>query len=133
MADTNFWCFLMLGNVGVFTKIITRYIDPKSAAIYEVLGGVVFGFIVAFFVNFKIATHPLGVSLALLAGFLGFFGSFLFLYAVNKGPLSIIVTLSALYPVLTITLAVLFLGETITMKQGLGIVLALVSMALISS
>ncbi|MBT4289863.1 MAG: EamA family transporter [Deltaproteobacteria bacterium] len=68
-----------------------------------------------------------------MAGFLGFFGSFLFLYAVNKGPLSIIVTLSALYPVLTISMAIFFLGETITMKQGLGILLALVSMALISS
>lgn len=40
-------------------------------------------------------------------------------------------TLSALYPVLSILLADLFLNDAISMRQGLGIILTLAAMALI--
>ncbi len=125
--------FFCWGLWGFLPKITVQYIDPKSAVIYEVLGGIILAVIVSFVLKFHIATNPIGIYLAVITGIVGFFGSLLFFYAVSRGPLTIVVTLSALYPVLSIVLAMLFLNETITIKQGFGIIFAVVAMILLGS
>ena len=121
------------GLWGFLPKITVKYIDPKSAVIYEVLGGVLLAFIVAFFSKFQIASNPMGILFAVIVGIIGFLGSLFFLYAVSSGPITIVVTLSALYPVLSIVLAMIFLNETITVKQGVGIIFALVAVVLVGT
>jgi transporter family protein len=77
--------------------------------------------------------HPKGVALGITTGLLGFLGALFFLLAVSAGPVSLIVSLTALYPVISILLAVFILQEPITLKQGLGISFALVAMLLVAS
>ena len=125
--------FICWGLWGFFPKITVKYIDPKSAIIYEVLGGILLAFIVAFFSKFQIASHPLGILFALLVGIIGFLGSLFFLYAVSNGPITLVVTLSALYPILSIMLAMIFLNETITIKQGIGILFALIALVMVGT
>ncbi|MHC5080458.1 MAG: EamA family transporter [Planctomycetota bacterium] len=49
-----------------------------------------------------------------------------------KGKASVVVPLTALYPVVTLVLVFVFLREPLTAKQGVGIALALAAMVLFS-
>ncbi|MDY6857507.1 MAG: EamA family transporter [Thermodesulfobacteriota bacterium] len=70
--------------------------------------------------EFKPDILPKGVLLAIKTGILGFAGVLCFLYAASKGPISLIAILSALYPIIAIVLAMIFLNESISIKQGMG-------------
>jgi len=129
----TFGAFFLWGLWSFIPKITTKYIDPKSAVIYEVIGGIIIAVTVLFFLNFKIDVHPMGMALGVTTGLIGFLGALCFLYAVSKGPVTLVATLSALYPIISIVLAVFFLNETLTVKQGIGIVFGLVAMFLVAS
>jgi drug/metabolite transporter (DMT)-like permease len=64
-------------------------------------------------------------------GVLDMLGSVLYLMGTHHGPLGVIVTLASLYPVSTVALAVVVLGERLTALQGAGIGCALLAMLLI--
>jgi len=61
------------------------------------------------------------VVLALLAGLFGGGGYVLFMEALETGKASIVVPLTALYPAVTVILALLFLGEKLSTTQAVGI------------
>ncbi|HNQ45525.1 MAG: DMT family transporter [Syntrophorhabdus sp.] len=127
----TFGAFVLWGFWSFIPKITTRYISPRSAILFEVMGGVLVATMVLFTLKFKPDIHLKGVLLAMTTGGLGFLGALCYLYAVSKGPVSLIAILTALSPVITVTLSVIFLNETISLKQGFGIVLGLAAMILI--
>ena len=129
----TFGTFVLWGVWSFITKITTKYISPKSAILFEVLGGMIIATIVLFSLKFKPDIHPKGVLLAITTGALGLTGALCFLYAASKGPISLVAVLSALYPVIAVVLAMIFLEESVSVKQGLGIVLALGAMILIAT
>lgn len=73
------------------------------------------------------------VRIAIFSGVLDMAGNILTLLALQRGLLSLIGVLASLYPASTVILARVVLHEDMTRKQLLGIVLALVGVALISS
>lgn len=121
---------IMWGLWGFFPKLSTNYINPKSALVYEVIGSVIVGMIIAFLVGFKPEVQIKGITFAVLTGIAATLGTLFFLYAVSMGKASIVVTTTALYPLITILLAFLILHEPITITQGIGILLALIAMVL---
>ena len=125
--------FLLWGLWSFLPKIITRYISPQSMVFYEVIGGIIFTIIMLSAFNFRPDPHLRGAILSVVAGIIGFAGSLCFFYAVSYGPISLISVFSALYPIIAILLATLFLGETLTLKQIIGIVFGLISITLIVS
>ena len=129
----TFGTIVFWGLWGFIPKITTKYISPKSAIVFETLGGIILGIVILISLKFKPDIHPKGVLLAVLTGLLGFAGALCFLYAALKGPISLIAVLSALSPIITVVLAMFFLNETITLKQGLGIVLGLGAVVLIAT
>ena len=129
----TFGTIVFWGLWGFIPKITTKYISPKSAIVFETLGGIILGIVILISLKFKPDIHPKGVLLAVLTGLLGFAGALCFLYAALKGPISLIAVLSALSPIITVVLAMFFLNETITIKQGLGIVLGLGAVVLIAT
>ena len=129
----TFGAFVLCGLWSFIPKITIKHISPKSAMLFEVLGGIILAIIVLISLNFKPDIHPKGVFLAIVTGILGFAGALCFLYAASKGPISLVAVLSALYPIIAIVLAIFFLNESITIKQGLGIVLGLGAMILIAT
>jgi transporter family protein len=129
----TFGAFVVWGLWSFIPKITVRYISPKSAVVYEVLGGIFVATAVLYTLNFRPDMHPKGVALGITTGLLGFLGALFFLFAVSAGPVSLVVSLTALYPVISILLAVFILQEPITVKQGLGISFALVAMFLVAS
>ncbi len=72
-------------------------------------------------------------ALAVLAGSLGGTGNLLFLVASGRGQLAVVAVLSALYPASTILLARSVLGERWSRLQATGMLLAAVSVALVSA
>ena len=128
-----FGAFVLWGFWSFIPKITTKYISPKSAILFEVLGGIILAVIVLISLKFKPDIHPKGVLLAISTGIIGFAGALCFLYAALKGPISLVALVSALYPIIAIVLAMFFLNETITIKQGLGIVLGLAAIVLLAT
>jgi transporter family protein len=71
--------------------------------------------------------------LVIAQGFFLAFGNLAILLAfASQGKASIIAPLAALYPVVSVPIAIIFLGEKIGAREGLGIFLALASVAALS-
>jgi transporter family protein len=124
--------FFLFGLWGFFPKLATNYIHPKSALAYEVLGGIVIAILILYLLKFRPEFDIRGLLFATLAGMAGTLGVLFFLFAVSQGKTSTVVTLTALYPLVTILLAFFILKEPITLKQGVGMMFALVAMILFS-
>jgi transporter family protein len=69
---------------------------------------------------------------ALITGALGIGGTMMLYLMLRVAPTSIVIPISALYPVITVTLSFLILRERITPQQWLGILFALVAIVLFS-
>jgi bacterial/archaeal transporter family protein len=135
----NTWLLPTLGSMicwgiwGFLPKLTTQFLPPRSAIIYEVGGGVLFSVALMVVLQFRPAVHPIGIPLAIVTGLFGFLGAFCFLNAVMTGPVTLVATVSALYPVISVVLAMVFLHESITLRQGLGVALALIAMLLVAA
>ncbi|MBI2545690.1 DMT family transporter [Candidatus Woesearchaeota archaeon] len=125
MVLWGLWAFL--------PKLASAYIDPRSILVYDVIGTFIVGVVVFFIVQFKPAFHMQGTTLGILTGIAGTLGLLFFLFALQRGATSLVVTTTALYPVVTILLASILLKEPVTLKQGLGVLLAIVAIILMSS
>lgn len=75
---------------------------------------------------------PAGIRATVVAGgALDMFANFLYLIATRSGPLSVVVTLASLYPASTVLLARVVLHERLSRLQWLGVLCAMVAVALI--
>lgn len=123
---------LVWGIWGLLPKLASRHLDPKSILVYEAFGALAVGLVVLAQMNFKPQVHSAGIALAVATGAAGFVGTLLFLYAISKGKAAVVVTITALYPLVVIILSHFLLGEHITLKQGIGMALALIALVLLS-
>ena len=123
---------IVWGFWGFFPKLATNYLDPKSVIIYEILGGILIGIIVLAVMKFKPQFHKKATLFGILTGIFGSTGALFFLFAISQGNASVIVTMTALYPLITIALAFLILKERVTKKQSIGMILAFIAMVLFS-
>lgn len=135
MNSWFFWTILAMvtfGAWGFFPKLAVNYISPQSALIYQVIGGLLVGVIGLAMLNFKPETHPMGILYALLTGITGVLGTLFYYFAASRGQISIVVSLTALYPLITIMLAIVFLHETLILKQVIGLCFAVAAIVLLS-
>lgn len=124
---------LIWGLWGFLPKVALNFLDPKTTFIFEVIGGAITGLFVYLILRPQLwGAEIRGIIPALLAGMMGYLGMLCFMYAIREGKVSIVAPLTALYPVVTVALAALFLKEKINMVQFAGIILAMVSVVLIS-
>ena len=118
------WAFL--------PKIAVKYISPKSALVYEVMGGILVAIIVWSTISKGMVYDIRGIAPAFLTGVIGYVGMLFFLNAVNMGKVSVIASLTAVYPAVTIILAMILLKEKLSYIQCVGIFLAITGVALLS-
>ncbi len=128
----TFGTLIMWGFWGFIPKLTTQYLSPRSAIVYEVVGSLIIALIVLISLDFQPQVHPRGILLALSTGMMGFLGALMFLMAVSKGPVTLIAPLSALYPVISVLLAVFLMNESMNLRQVFGIALAVVSIMLVA-
>jgi len=126
---------LALGCFGLwafFPKVAVRYISPRSALVYEVMGGVLVAIIVWSTVSKGIDSDLRGIIPAFFTGVIGYLGMLFFLNAVSVGKVSVVASFTAVYPAVTIILAVILLKERIGYIQYIGIFLAAAGVLLLS-
>lgn len=122
---------LAYGLWGFFPKLTVGLINSKEFIIYEAIGVIVISFIILLFLG-KPSFNIRGVTFAMLTGIVGIIGTLFFVAALARGKVSVVVTMTALYPLIVIALAKMFLNEPITLKQGIGILFALIALFLFS-
>jgi len=124
---------ISFGFWGLFTKMAVAHIDYKSALIYQTLGVLVIGVITLGMMEFKPVSNLKGSGYAILTGAAYSIGCLFYFIAASKGKIITVVTLTALYPLVTIALAYFLLSESVSIKQCLGIALGLVGIFLMST
>lgn len=123
---------LLYGIWGVFSKLAANHINASSLFIYDCLVFFIGGLIALYVNGFKFEFNATGVIFSLLYGITGMVATLLFIIAVSKGKASLVTGITAVYPCVTIILAMLFLKETITLKQFFGIILSVAGILLIA-
>lgn len=121
----------IFGLWGFFPKLAVRHIDPASVIVYGTAGSVLVGFLCLAFLGFRPSFHPAGAFYAFITGVCGVAGSIFYFVAARTGKISIVVALTALYPLVTILLARVFLGEVLGIRQTAGILLACLAIYLL--
>jgi transporter family protein len=126
---------LTWGIWGIFSKISLR--EYSWEQIYVITGMVTLIssiLIYTFNIHAK-QTLNLGSSgfyYAIAAGLVSVLAYYGFYNALKFGKASIVVPFTALYPIITIIMAFIFLNERISFYQGTGIILAIIAMFLFS-
>lgn len=138
------WILLSLGALatwgvwGVFGKIASGYLDGRSLFFYQLVTGLAVVFVAFLVTGFRPQVYAAdgtlnpGLKWAVATGVVSAFGQILYFSALGKGKASIVVLMTGLYPVVTVLLAFLVLRETITLTLGIGMLLAVTSMVLLS-
>jgi transporter family protein len=121
------------GLWGLLTKLTVMRIDSKSALIYQTIGVAIVGLVTLKLINFKPATDIKGFGFAVFTGVAYGIGCLFYFIAASKGKIITVVTLTALYPLVTIILAYWLLKEAVSIKQCLGIFLAFIAIFLMST
>ncbi len=75
---------------------------------------------------------PTGILFAILAGLTTSLGSLLVYKALEKGPTQLVIVISGLYPLITVLLSTLVLGEQLTPHRIAGIVMAVIAIIILS-
>ena len=122
----------LYGVWGVLSKMASNRIGYQSLFFYDCLVFFVGGMVVLYLNDFKIETNPSGILFSVLYGATGMVATFLFILAVSKGKASLVTAITAVYPCVTIVLAMILFKEAITAKQVAGIVLSIAGVGLIT-
>jgi bacterial/archaeal transporter family protein len=122
---------VLWGVWGLFQKLATNEMSPRNVYFASALGAVSVVLALLATTKIPIPMNYDGAFFGVLAGVCSSLGGLFFLQAMSRGEVAIVITFTALYPLVSTILSFIFLHETITLKQGIGIVLALFSMVLL--
>ncbi|MBE9185156.1 EamA family transporter [Microcoleus sp. LEGE 07076] len=126
-------CSLLYGFWGFFSKLATQYIDYNTAFVYEAVGAILATLLIIVKTNnFNLQGDLRGIIFALLVGVCGTVASLVFFIAIAKGPVASTVSITSLYPIVTVLLSFIFLKEPITLFQTLALFFAVVAVILSS-
>jgi bacterial/archaeal transporter family protein len=125
---------LFWGAWGLVSKIASGGVDANTNQIFYTLGLLPLILIVLRSPRLKQGTgRRAGITWAFITGILGGTGNIAFFHAlVVGGKASIVVPVTALFPVVTVVLAMIFLRERLSNPQKLGFCLAIVAIYLLS-
>jgi transporter family protein len=119
------------GLWGVLSKVATRHLPPQGVYLLTITGHLV---VMTYVLSrgFPLAWQPVGVAAALAAGLCMAFGLLTFFMALAKGEASVVVPVTALYPVVTVVLSLALLQESFSLRRAGGVVLAMAAVWLLS-
>ena len=123
---------VMWGAWGTLGKVALRHVTWVQASLIFGLMTVMGCALLFGMVRRESRWQAADLGAAALTGVLGTVGLLTFYLALEHGKASLVVPLTGLYPVLTVVLSILFLGEHITRMQTAGVVCAVVAVGLIS-
>lgn len=126
-------CSLLYGFWGFLGKLATQSLNYKTAFVYEAIGATLTTiFIIASSKNLNFEGNIAGIVFALLVGVCATVASLIFFKAIESGPVVSVISITSLYPLITVFLSYFFLKEPITITQIIALVLAIVAVILAS-
>jgi transporter family protein len=135
--DMNWLGFSLLalglwGVWGFLGKVASQHLPSQQIYLLAISGHlVVAGYLWAGGLG-AASWQPWGVGAALGAGLAMAVGLLCFFEALARGPATVVVPLTALYPAVAVVLSRVFLQETLTLRHLAGLALALVAAWLLS-
>ncbi len=115
-------CTLVWGVGQVSAKKGVSVLGPRTMVIVVSLGEAGF-FLAAYFTYGTASLRDItGAALAMAAGVTGMVGLVTYYHAIARGTISRVGTVVAAYPALTVILALVILGESVTTIQALGVI-----------
>lgn len=128
-----FFIIISWGLWGFFSKLAIQKIGFQASlwnAIALLL--IVVTFLVISNQLFPIKNDFQGIIFAICAGIFSGIASILFYVILGKKPVGALVAVTALYPLITLILSMLFLRESLTFSKAIGFVLAIGALMLIN-
>ncbi len=119
-------------GVGTFFAKIVCEKNPLFQWVVVNVVGIILCFIILIKYKNVIITEQKILGYAIISAILVVIGSLILYYALYKGKASIVVPLSSIGPAITVALSILFLKETLTTYQMIGIALIIVGIILLS-
>jgi bacterial/archaeal transporter family protein len=121
------------GIAGILQKLSTNHLSAETALVWLMVG--FFLLDPWLYPQESILTYTSrSLVFALLSSLLNALGAWALLAAMKHGgKASIVVPFTALYPLVTVSLAPLLLHESITLNQGAGVACALIAVVLLST
>ncbi len=127
---------LIWGMAPAFEKVgLSGRIDPYVGVVVRTVPIIVFGLIgLVLFgkLDFLSQLDTRTVVYLSIGGLIaGFFGQLSLYTALKSGEASVVIPISATYPLVTLLIAVLFLGESLTLSKFMGILLVVIGIILL--
>ena len=124
---------LLWGASGVTQKLSTNRISSQLSFLWFAAAMLAISVVLASTGPIQWHLPRIILLLCIAGGLLNGLGALTSFAALEAGgKASVVISLISMYPLLTVGLAVLFLHERLTAKQGIGIVLAIVAAILLS-
>lgn len=126
--------FILWGIWGFLGKLASLTLSTKQLVLFSIMGYVIV-FPVLILVgmrNISFSWANKGFAISLLAGLISSCAYVCYYIAISKGEASRIVTITALYPIITCILSFVFLHEQITVTKMAGILCAVSGIVLLS-
>jgi bacterial/archaeal transporter family protein len=124
---------LCFGTVGLLQKLATDLVSAESALVWLIVG---FLLLQPFVYSGRAMFHysARNIAFVFVAGVLNALGSWAILAAMKSGgKASVVVPMTAVYPMVVCVIAPIILREHITLMQGSGIACGLGAIALLAS
>lgn len=125
MVSWGFWA--------VFAKLATRTLEPEVAMVVSYVAGITVAVAYILSQGLSPTVSGVGVGYAVAGGLFSGVGAVSYYAALQRGTAAVATTVTALYFVVAAILGVMFLGESVDLRDMAGIALAVGAVALLST
>ena len=120
----GFWAFL--------PKLAMQSLPPHSVIFYEALGGLFVIVPLLFSVKGKLVKEKKSIGIVACSSSISIIGALCYFSALKLGPVATVSTITAMYPVVGVALARIFLQERMNRLQFLAAAMAMVAIYLLA-
>jgi drug/metabolite transporter (DMT)-like permease len=120
----GFWSFL--------PKLALQSMKPHSVIFYEAIGNLITAIPVFIILRGRLTHSRVGISISAFVSALTVGAFLLYFFALHHGPVATVVTLTALYPIVVLIMARVFLKEKLNNIQMASVALAVCSIYLLA-
>jgi transporter family protein len=125
-------CIIAWGTWGFVAKLGADRIAPGPLQILATAGTLPLALLAFVQLHMRLERDARGISYSVLNGVLSGIGLLAYYAAASRGKVSVVGPVTSLFPLLTVGLAFLFLGERLNRVQVAGVALSLVAIAIFS-
>jgi transporter family protein len=129
----SFLSMLAWGLWAYLPKLALQSLTPDNVIFYESVGNLFPAIVIFIYLRGRIEFSRPGLATVCMSSFMTAGSILAYLYALKHGQVGVVVTLTGMYPVITILMAWAILKEKISRRQCFAIGLAMVAIYLLAS